>query len=41
MTFDALLANVCHASTNWWKANKNHPNFRWYLLLLFWCILFF
>jgi len=23
MTFDALLANLRHASTNWWKVNKN------------------
>jgi len=23
MTIDALLANLRHASTNWWKANKN------------------
>ena len=23
MTFDALLTNLRHASTNWWKANKN------------------
>jgi len=23
MTFDALLANLCYASTNWWKVNKN------------------
>jgi len=22
MTFDALLANLRHASTNWWKGNK-------------------
>jgi len=22
MTFDALLANLRHASTSWWKANK-------------------
>jgi len=22
MTFDALLANLRHASTNWWKVNK-------------------
>jgi len=25
MTFDALLPNLCHASTNWWKVNK-HKN---------------
>jgi len=23
MTFDALLANLRHASTNWWNVNKN------------------
>jgi len=23
MTFDALVANLRHASTNWWKVNKN------------------
>jgi len=23
MIFDALLANLRHASTNWWKVNKN------------------
>jgi len=21
--FDALLANLCHALTNWWKVTKN------------------
>ena len=26
MTFDALLANLRHASTNWWKVNK-YTNF--------------
>jgi len=37
MTFDALLANLCHASTNWWKVNehKNLIKFSFGLLLLF------
>jgi len=26
MTFDALLANLRHASTKWWKVNKNKKN---------------
>jgi len=26
MTFDALLANIRHVSTNWWKVNKNKKN---------------
>jgi len=35
MTAEALLANLRHASTNWWKANKNLLKFRCDLLLLF------
>jgi len=37
MNFDALLANLRHASTNWWKVkkNKNLITFRCDLLLLF------
>jgi len=35
MTFDALLANLRHTSTNWWKASKNLLNFRCDLSLLF------
>jgi len=36
-TFDALLANLRHASTNWWKVNtnKNIIKFSCGLLLLF------
>jgi len=37
MTYDALLANLHHASTNWWKVNenKNLNKFRYDLSLLF------
>jgi len=35
MTFDALLANLRHASTIWWKVNKNTSKFSCGLLLLF------
>jgi len=37
MTFDMLLANLCHASTTWWKAKKNKYliKFSCGLLLLF------
>jgi len=37
MTFDALLANLRHASTNWWKVNKNKNliKFSYDLSLLF------
>jgi len=37
MTVDALLANLSHASTNWWKVNKikNLIEFSCGLLLLF------
>jgi len=36
MTFDALLANLRHASTNWWQVNKkNHVKFGCGLSLLF------
>jgi len=37
MTFDALLANLRHASTIWWKVNKIWENFKFScgLLLLF------
>jgi len=34
---DALLANLRHASTNWWKVNKNFIQFSWDLFLLFYC----
>jgi len=34
MIFDALLANLHHASTSWWKANKD-LKFCCDLLLLF------
>jgi len=26
MTFDALLASLRHASTNWWKVNREKKN---------------
>jgi len=37
MTFDALLANLRRASTNWWKVNKNNNlnEFSCVFLLLF------
>jgi len=37
MTVDALLANLRHVSTNWWKVNKNKNliEFCCGLLLLF------
>jgi len=38
MTFDALLANLRHASTNWWKVNINLTKFSCGLLLLFDCV---
>jgi len=41
MIFDALLAILRHASTSWWKANKDLLKFRCYLLLLFKYLLFF
>jgi len=41
MTFDGLLTNLCHASTGWWKTNKNLTKFSCGILLLLWCILFF
>jgi len=42
MIFDALLANLRHALTNWWKVNKNKNliKFSCGILLLFWFILF-
>jgi len=43
MIFYALLANLRHASTNWWKINKNKNiiKFSCGLLLLIEFILFF
>jgi len=35
MTFDALLANLRHASTNWRKVNKNKNFIN--LVVLFYC----
>jgi len=35
MTFDALLINLRHASTNWWKANKNKNSLN--LIVVFYC----
>jgi len=35
MTFDALLTNLRHASTNWWKVNKNRISLN--LVLVFHC----
>jgi len=43
MTFVALLANLRHPSTNWWKVNKNKNLIKYScdLLLLFYCTLCF
>jgi len=39
MTFGALLANLRHASTNWWKVNKNKI---WSnLVVVFYCYLMY
>jgi len=35
MTFDPLLANLRHASANWWKVNKKLFKFSYGRLLLF------
>jgi len=35
MTFDALLANLRHASTNWWNVNKNKISLN--LVVFFYC----
>jgi len=35
MTFNALLANLCHASTNRWKVNKNKISLN--LVVVFYC----
>jgi len=35
MTFDALLANLHHASTNWWKENKTKISLK--LVVVFYC----
>jgi len=35
MTFDALLVNLRHASTNWWKVNKNKISLN--LVVVFYC----
>jgi len=34
MIFDALLANLRYASTNWWKVNKNLINFLWPFIVI-------
>jgi len=37
MTFDALLANLHHASTNWWRVNKNKNliKFRFFVVSMY------
>jgi len=35
MTFDALLASLRHALTNWWKVNKLKNNLN--VVVVFYC----
>jgi len=42
MTFDALSADLRHASTDWWKVNKNLIKFScFFIVILMYSILFF